>query len=88
MKVRVSRPLYRVLSLLAVTLSSLLLVTGCGSVHPGSDTPTVTITASPASIAAGQSSTLTVAATNATTVTITGDDGSSHTLAAAGGTRR
>jgi phospholipase C len=85
MKVRVSRPLYRVLSLLAVTLSSLLLVTGCGSVHPGSDTPTVTISASPTSITAGQSSTLTVAATNATTVTITGD-GSTHTLAATGGT--
>jgi phospholipase C len=85
MKVRVSRPLYRVLSLLAVTLSSLLLVTGCGSVHPGSDTPTVTISASPTSIAAGGSSTLTVAATNATTVTITGD-GSTHTLTATGGT--
>jgi len=85
MKVRVSRPLYTILSLMTVTLSSLLLLAGCGSVHPGTDTPTVTISASPTSIAAGGSSTLTVAATNATTVTITGD-GSTHTLAATGGT--
>jgi phospholipase C len=85
MKVRVSRPLYSILSLMAVILSSLLLLAGCGSVGPGSDAPTVTITASPTSIAAGGSSTLTVAATNATTVTITGD-GTTHTLAATGGT--
>jgi phospholipase C len=86
MKVRVSRPLYSILSLFVVTLSALLLVAGCGSVGPGSDTPTVTITASPTSIAAGASSTLTVAATNATTVTVTGSDGSSKTMATTGGT--
>ena len=49
--------------------------------------PTVTIAASPASIAPGDSSTLTVAATNATTVTIAGSDGSSYSLAATGGTK-
>jgi phospholipase C len=49
--------------------------------------PTVTIVANPASIAAGNSSTLTVAATNATQVTITGSDGSSYNLPAAGGTQ-
>ncbi len=49
--------------------------------------PTVAITAAPASIAAGGSSTLTVTATNATAVTITGTDGSSYTLAADGGTQ-
>ena len=48
--------------------------------------PTVTITANPASIAAGSSSTLTVAATNATTVTITGSDGTTNTLQPNGGT--
>ncbi|HTF62500.1 MAG TPA: alkaline phosphatase family protein, partial [Edaphobacter sp.] len=87
MQVRVSQPLHSILSLMAVTLSSLLLLAGCGSVHPGTDTPTVTITASPTAIAAGASSTLTVAATNATTVTITGDDGSSYNLTATGGTQ-
>jgi phospholipase C len=50
--------------------------------------PTVMISASPTSISAGMTSTLTVAATNATTVTIAGSDGSSYTLAkAAGGTQ-
>ena len=50
-------------------------------------TPAVSISASPASIAPGSSSTLTVVATNATQVTITGTDGSSYTLAANGGTQ-
>jgi phospholipase C len=49
--------------------------------------PTVTITANPATITAGQSSTLTVAATNATQVKITGSDNSSYPLAANGGTQ-
>jgi len=49
--------------------------------------PTVTISASPATISAGQSSTLTVAATNATGVTVTGTDGSSYTLTPPGGTQ-
>jgi phospholipase C len=49
--------------------------------------PTVTIAASPTSIPAGSSSTLTVSATNATTVVVTGSDGSSYTLSASGGTQ-
>ncbi len=49
--------------------------------------PAVSISASPASIAPGSSSTLTVVATNATQVTITGTDGSSYTLPASGGTQ-
>jgi hypothetical protein len=47
--------------------------------------PGVSITASPASISPGSSSTLTVVATNATQVTITGTDGSSYTLPSSGG---
>jgi phospholipase C len=89
MKVRVSRPLGWIVSSMAMTLSLLLLVSGCGSVHAGDTTaaPTVAITASPTSMAAGGSSTLTVTATNATTVAVTGSDGSSYNLAAAGGTQ-
>jgi phospholipase C len=89
-KVRACRPLRSILSPLAMSLSILLLVAGCGTIGPGETTtgaPTVTIAANPASITAGASSTLTVTATNATTVTITGSDGSSYTLAAAGGTQ-
>ena len=48
--------------------------------------PTDSITANPASVSAGGSSTLTVSATNATAVTVTGTDGSSYTLQPAGGT--
>lgn len=95
MKVRVRRPLGSAFSSLiaAISCSLILLVAGCGSVHPGtgggsSSSPTVTITASPTSIAAGASSTLTVTATNATTVVVTGSDGSSYNMAAAtGGTQ-
>ncbi len=47
--------------------------------------PTVAISANPASITAGGSSTLAVVATNATTVQVTGSDGSSYNLAANGG---
>ena len=47
--------------------------------------PAVSITAIPASISPGSSSTLTVVATNATQVTITGTDGSSYTLPPGGG---
>ena len=53
----------------------------------GPAVPTVTIAASPASITAGGSSTLTVVAANSTGVTITGSDSSSYTLPAAGGTQ-
>jgi len=50
-------------------------------------TPTVTISANPASIAAGASSVLTVTAANATQVTVTGSDGSTYSLAVTGGTQ-
>ena len=50
--------------------------------------PTVAITANPAIISAGSSSTLTVTATNATAVTLTGTDGSSYTLSSTGGTQK
>jgi len=72
--------------LLIVSLPAFL--TGCGgggSNTPPPATPTVTVGASPESIAPGASSTLTIAAANATTVSITGSDGSSYTLAASGG---
>jgi phospholipase C len=66
-------------------------LTGCGvnngAVHVvGNTPPTVSISATPTSIAAGNSSTLTITATNATQVTVTGSDGSSETLPAGGGT--
>ena len=47
--------------------------------------PSVMITASPASIDSGSSSTLTVAAVNATQVTIAGTDGSAYSLKSTGG---
>jgi hypothetical protein len=47
--------------------------------------PTVSITATPAFVAPGGSSTLMVAATNDTGVTLTGSDGTSYTLTAQGG---
>jgi phospholipase C len=60
-------------------------VTVTAVVTPG--TPTVAISANPASITAGSSSTLTVSATNATAVTVTGSDGSSYNLPASGGSQ-
>jgi phospholipase C len=89
-KVCVSRPLRAILSPLAMTFSFLLVLAGCGTVGPGEATtsaPTVSITASPASITAGGSSTLTVVAGNATQVTVTGSDGSNYSMAATGGTK-
>ncbi|HMD20767.1 MAG TPA: alkaline phosphatase family protein, partial [Alloacidobacterium sp.] len=55
------------------------------TVLPSAVTPTVSITANPASIAPGASSILTVTAANATQVTVTGSDGSSYTLQPTGG---
>ena len=49
--------------------------------------PTVSITANPASIVSGSSSTLTVTASNATQVTVSGTDGSTYNLPANGGTQ-
>jgi phospholipase C len=97
MKMRPHRSLYRILSPLAalLLLSLLLAFTGCGgaksadiSTDPTNPPPaTVSISASPASIAAGSAAMLTATAANATAVKVTGSDGSSYTLAATGGTQ-
>ena len=67
----------------------LLIVSGCGasSGTQAATKPTVTIAASPSSIAAGSTSTLSVTASNASGVMITGSDGSSYNLAATGGSQ-
>jgi phospholipase C len=73
-----------------VCLPLLLLVAGCGSnVHmvPTPVAATVSISASPSSIASGGAAVLTVSAANATSVTVTGSDGSSYTMQAGGGTQ-
>lgn len=64
-------------------------MSGCGAVHANSElpAPAATITASPTSISAGGSATLTVSATNATQISLTGSDGSSYTMPATGGTQ-
>jgi phospholipase C len=49
--------------------------------------PAVTITANPAAINAGNSSTLTVTATGASQVTVAGSDGTTYTLQPTGGTQ-
>ncbi|MGH9588513.1 MAG: alkaline phosphatase family protein [Acidobacteriaceae bacterium] len=68
--------------------AALLLSTGCG-IFTGNSTHhlTVSISASPASIASGSSSTLTVTAIGASQVIVTGSDGSSYTLQPAGGSQ-
>jgi len=68
----------------------LLLLAGCGgnaqyNASPAS--PTAVITANPASIAPGSSSTLTVTVANATQVSVTGTDGSTYALQVNGGTQ-
>ena len=57
------------------------------TVQAAQPAPTVNISANPAAISAGGSSTLTVTAANATSVTLTGSDGSSYSLSATGGTQ-
>ena len=60
--------------------------TGSGGSGPGSSgAMSVSIAASPTSVAAAGSSTLTVAAANATSVSVAGSDGTSFSLAATGG---
>src|ERR1700745_31098 len=78
-----------------ITLASFLGVLGCillpgCELFNGSSLPknaAVTITASPASISAGATSTLTVVAVNATQVTVSGSDGSTYNLSGTGGTQ-
>ncbi|HEY3705938.1 MAG TPA: alkaline phosphatase family protein [Terracidiphilus sp.] len=76
----------RVLCLIFPTLI-FVLFTGCSVFNGSTAKPTVTLAASPTSIAAGATVTLTASATNAKNVTITGTDGSSYTLATTGGTQ-
>ena len=90
MKTIARRCLYCLVPALFVAL--LVLVTGCGSSKNGQAAPTagpvsVTMTANPASIAPGASSTLTITASNANSVAISGSDGTSYTLPGAGGTQ-
>ena len=97
MKMRCRYPsAFRIASLLALLLPACLLIfTGCGGTKSASGStgtgdpaaPTVSVTANPASMVAGGSSTLTVTAANASQVTVSGSDGSSYTLAASGGTQ-
>ncbi len=92
---RSHRSPYRLVSPLAALLLPALLLafTGCGgtkSANISTDppaAPTISITAGPASITSGSSSTLTVSAANATAVTVSGTDGSSYNLSANGGTQ-
>jgi phospholipase C len=86
----------RITSLLALLLPAcLVILSGCGGTKSASGSigtgdpaaPTISVTANPASIAAGSSSMLTVTTANATQVTVSGSDGSSYTLAASGGTQ-
>jgi len=76
--------------LLCVAAIVPLLISACSSSHTNGNgmPPSVTISASPATINAGGSATLTVTASNASQVTITGTDGSSYTEAAGGGTQK
>ena len=57
------------------------------TVLPQAVAPTVSMTASPASVTSGSSSMLIVMAANATEVTVTGSDGSRYNLPAGGGTQ-
>ena len=83
-----SRPLF---SVIPFTLL-LTLLAGCGGGQFGATpstpaAPTTGISASPASIPPGSSSTLAVTATNANQVMLTGSDGSTYTLPINGGTQ-
>ncbi len=78
---------------LVLMVPVLLELSGCGgggsstTTPPPAQKPSVTVSASPASINAGGASTLTVAASNATTVALSGSDGSSFNLSASGGSQ-
>ncbi len=75
-------------TLFLICFSLLFLLAGCGvTVNARSIAPTVSLSATPTSIAASSSATLTVSAANATAVTVAGSDGTSYTLPASGGTQ-
>ena len=80
-------------TLISVVAVSLAPLTSCGNTTsaktpPPTALPTVTITANPSTVMAGDSSTLSVAASNATQVVISDNtDSTTFTLAATGGTQ-
>jgi phospholipase C len=85
----------RTLTLLLFSLSLTLMMTSCssggtvasGGSGSGAANPTVVLTATPASLVDGASSSLTATASNATQVMVKGSDGSSYTMSATGGTQ-
>ena len=83
-------PLISLLALMSALIVAFAM-SGCGVANgdkQGGGTPAaVSISANPASISAGASSTLMVVASNATQVTVGGSDGSSYSLQAGGGTQ-
>lgn len=64
----------------------ILAIAGCGVHKNPPSSPGIKISADPASIHLGQSTTLTITAVNASSVTVTGSDGTSYTLGPSGGT--
>jgi len=87
-KVWIIRLLTRVLPPIAMMSTLPFVLSGCGGAHFSEvSSPTVSIAANPASIAAGSSATLSVSASNATSVTVSGTDGSSYTMPANGGSQ-
>jgi phospholipase C len=86
---KVHMPSKRDFQLVLAGLLTLPLLAGCSLFQAKnfSEPATVTITAKPAAIAPGASSTLSISAANATTVTISGSDGSKYSLAAYGGSQ-
>ena len=75
-------------SALVLTAFVLLPLSGCGWINgSGSPTPTIRVSASPASITAGGTSLLTITVNNATSVKLTGSDGSSYTIPGTGGSQ-
>ncbi len=89
MKAHVRRPLLLTSATAMCALLLPLLMTGCALFYGSnrSAVPTVAVTATPASIPIGGTSTLSVTALNATQLTINGSDGSTFTLQSAGGTQ-
>ena len=74
--------------ILAIVFASICFVDSGCALFVGSNilkVPNITIVATPAQVATGQSSLLTVVATNATQVALTGSDGSTFLIGAAGG---
>ncbi len=86
---KVPMPMKQHFPLLRATLLVLPFLSGCSLFQAKnfSGPATVTITAKPASIAPGASSTLSVTAANATAVTMAGSDGTKYNLAAYGGSQ-